>query len=42
MIFTKKLLVLGVTLNKTVGGESPLTISLFINFLVAAIPAPLR
>ena len=28
--------------NKTVGRESPITISLFINFLVAAIPAPLR
>ncbi len=30
------------TLNNTVGGESPMAISHFINFPVAAIPAPLR
>lgn len=28
--------------NKTVVGESPMTISLFTSFLVVAIPTPLR
>lgn len=28
--------------NKTVVGESPVMVSLFINFVVLAIPTPLR
>lgn len=31
-----------VTFNKTVVRESPMAITLFINFMVAAIPTPLR
>lgn len=28
--------------NKAVGGKSPMVVSLFINFMVLAIPTPLR